>query len=1046
INDRAVEGGFYYRAAEHSAQQSAERLDCYEDEFKKGRINVLNCSTTMEMGVDIGGISAVVMSNVPPHPANYLQRAGRAGRSNESRALAYTLCKNNPHDQQIFANPSWPFETMISAPDVTLNSERLVQRHVNSFLLGNYLCNVIGSTDTERTKLNTKWFFDREHGVSQCDRFIDQLGLVTSDMDEALILLVKGTPLSGMEPYQLRYRTVDTIKPLQMRWQETYQFLVSEAKQAKANSSYSNRLAVEKVRHCQEYLLRDLAARTFLPGYGFPTDVVNFDNFSIEDYIRKGKQLKNLKKDREDNVSRYKGLPSRNLSIAIREYAPGAEVVLDGRVFRSAGVSLHWHNLAADSAEAQKMDVAWRCDVCGELGYEEGLVQADELICSNTVCQSPIKPQNIRNVLQPSGFVTDAYKSPSNDIAHQKFIPIQPAWVFVKANHSLLPNPAVGEMTYGSDGKVFHHSLGENGHGYALCMSCGRAESMDPNGEFPADLTPSGEHFPPRPLKEDRDQNNRRIPCPGSGKLLPKVSLGVVASTDVFELKLRHPTRGDFIAASEEGRSVAITLVVALRLALSSILGISASEIGYAIRPSRTSDGKSILVVQLYDIISGGAGFTTSAPLHVERLLSYMATKLECQHCETGCSECLLDSQTRYDYDRINRKKAQEWLGADFIQHVGLNAEDKLSLSDGVYAPGNIEIVLRRLINEGAERVTLFTSGDLENWDVLAPQFRKEIQHFLLNEELDVDLVIPKGIDNKEILADLQRLSFLGLNVAYIDVEASQYVVAQVFKPNGIITLASRSKMATVPGKDWHQNDELVVTSKSEPKIQLTTMDLASLIGDGSSSNEIVDIPVHQELNGSLQDFGALFWGLIGKKNPNALEVMGSSKIKKLTYSDRYIQNPAVISILGSVLKPLKDLLCSDASISVYTLFKPKNYKGSRAFDDWSNERDFESFSRFWLSTMLGHEIHFTVEGSNRDIPHHRKLELEFEDGRILKVRLDQGVAYWQVRFGSRNDVQFDFDQDVRDQLMSLANVIDRARVQNSEQKWSTDILVHLDA
>ncbi|MBN0308577.1 hypothetical protein JTL37_35460, partial [Pseudomonas aeruginosa] len=92
----------------------------------------------------------------------------------------------------------------------------------------------------------------------------------------------------------------------------------------------------------------------------------------------------------------------------------------DGRVFRSAGVSLHWHNLNADSKEAQKMDIAWRCDVCGALDYEEGLIKTDELTCSNVDCQSLIKPQNIRKVLQPSGFVTDAYESASNDIQHQK--------------------------------------------------------------------------------------------------------------------------------------------------------------------------------------------------------------------------------------------------------------------------------------------------------------------------------------------------------------------------------------------------------------------------------------------------------------------------------------------------------------------------------------------------------------------------------------------------------------------------------------------------
>lgn len=1043
INDRSVEGGFYYRTAEHSAQQSSERLGSYEEMFKKGQINVLNCSTTMEMGVDIGGISAVVMNNVPPHPANYLQRAGRAGRSKESRALAYTLCKNNPHDQQVFANPSWPFETKIPAPAVALNSARLVQRHVNSLLLADFLCNVVGPTQTEKTSLNAQWLYDDTNGASQCDRFLERLGLAVCDIDEALSLLVKGTALAGVPPDQLRRRSMDQLKELQGRWLGSYRYLLSEEQQAKPNSPYLKRLQVEKTRHCNEYLLRDLSARTFLPGYGFPTDVVNFDNFTIEDYIRERGAENKVKRDREDNVSRYKGLPSRNLAIAIREYAPGAEIVLDGRVFRSAGVSLHWHNLNADTKEAQKMDIAWRCDVCGELGYEEGLVKTDELTCTNSECLSLIKPSNVRKVLQPSGFVTDAYQSASNDIQHQKFVPVETAWVFVKAGKTPLPNPAVGTMAYGTDGQVFHHSSGENGAGFALCMSCGRAESMLTADEFPRGLSPSGEHFPPRPTKEDKDQNNKRLPCQGSGNIVPNVSLGVTSLTDVFELTLHHPVRGEHIADSDQGRSVAMTLAVALRSALAEILGISASELGYATRPSKLENGQPIRVLQLYDVISGGAGFASSAPLHVERLLRKMVETLNCAHCESGCSECLLDAQTRNDHDKLDRKLALEWLGDDFAHHVGLSNEDKLSLADGQYAPGSIESVLRRLINEGVEKITLVASGAPDEWDLLAPQFRKAIQNYVLTDGLAVEFLVPPGITDEDLLQDMQRLSLLGVSIGCRAPDDRTHIVAQAFKAGELMTLASRTALATVPGGRWHQSDALVVVSRSQPALSWSEFDLKGVASQSSDSGVIVDLPIHEELNGPLLAFGERFWLLLSK-NPQIAEALEASTIRRVRYSDRYIQNPAVITILGTVFKYLKGRIAAGAEVQVCTLFKSGRLQGRKAYDDWSRQDDFEFFASKWLSAMVGQAVDLVVQASNRDVPHRRRLDLEFEDGRSLKVRFDQGIAYWQVRFRPHTDMWFDFDLDAQDQLMHMAKVVETAQVQNSEQKWSTDVLVEL--
>lgn len=676
INDRAVEGGFYYRTAEHSAQQSADRLGNYEDLFKAGKINVLNCSTTMEMGVDIGGISAVVMNNVPPHPANYLQRAGRAGRSKESRALAYTLCKGNPHDQQVFSNPLWPFITQIPAPAVALNSKRLVQRHVNAMLLSGFLCNDIGVTQKDKHVLTTGWFFAKSKGDSLCDRFIDSLlGAGDEGQDTALEAAVKNTELCGRPAAKLRSDAACALKKLQERWCNVFDYLESEAKHAKINSPYAKRLELEKQRHMGEYLLRDLAARTFLPGYGFPTDVVNFDNFTIEDYVL----TKKYKQDREDNISRYKGLPSRNLAIAIREYAPGADITLDGRVFRSAGVSLHWHNLAADTKEAQKFNVAWRCHHCGKWDYEEGMTDTKECICSNPRCGEKIKPENIKKVLVPAGFVTDSYASTSNNVAYQKYIPVQQPWVIVKdALEVDLPNPALGFMRADPEGVVFHHSDGEFGTGFAVCMQCGRAHSMNKEQEFPLELSTSKPHKSPRPGKDDRYEKNGKFTvndCDGQGALQSGITLGVFSRTDVFELVLCKPSTNEYlIDDGKDGtnRSIALTLAVALRFALASKLGVSASELGFSTRPDKIH-GQAVLVIQLYDELSGGAGFASSAPQYIEEILVKMVENLSCKHCDTACSECLLDSATRHYHDKLDHRAALTWLGNDFCHQVVLS-------------------------------------------------------------------------------------------------------------------------------------------------------------------------------------------------------------------------------------------------------------------------------------------------------------------------------------------------------------------------------------
>ncbi len=1040
INDRAVEGGFYYRVAEHSAQQSSSRLNAYENMFRVGQINVLNCSTTMEMGVDIGGISAVAMTNVPPHPANYLQRSGRAGRGDDPKALTFTLCKSNPHDQQVFENPKWPFTSIIPAPKVALNSERLVQRHVNALLLSTFLIERVGASDTERTKLNTEWFYLGDEGSAPCDRFIRYLELAESQVDATLDKLVRGTALSGVTPSLLRKRTHDHTEKLRERWKATYQHIAQEADEAKAGSAYQTRLRIEKTRHCGEYLLRHLAARTFLPGYGFPTDVVNFDNFTIEDYVReKKRQQKSDRMGREDNIAHYKGLPSRNLAIAIREYAPGADIAIDGRVFRSAGISLHWHNLSRDSRESQKLEVAWRCKVCGTSGYVADLDEMQELTCSNSECRAAITERH--KVLVPSGFVTDVYQDASNDVGSQQFIPVAEPWVSLESPAVSLPNPALGFMASSANGQVFHHSEGLHGTGFAVCLTCGRAESMNPNGEFPDNLNPDTDHYSPRPGPDDKDDRMKRIACSGSATIQRNVSLGSRTFTDVFELALRNPKTGEHIPDFGPGLVIATTLAVALRNALAAILGIEATELGYATRPVKLAGGETIRILQLFDLTSGGAGFASSAPQQIERLLKDMVANLRCSHCKSACNDCLLDASTRHDFEKLDRSQALAWLGERFDNLVALRNEDQLGLPGATYAPGGLEDAIRYLISQGADQLALFTNEDTSGWDLLAPTFNRAARNYLIDDELQVTLVIPNNIKDDELLSDLRQLQRWGVQLATIEKPLKIPVAVQARLDGHNITLAIESIGAITPGTHWHQPDGLVVRSDQFPVIELKELALPVTGNEGAT---IKEIQILDEFNGKLDKFGARLWHRIRKDVPEVAELFKNHAIQKASYTDRYIQSPTAIMLLGAVLGQLRKHLREKASVNLATWFKDPTAQPRKAFHNWDAEDAFEACTRAWLGNLTGTMVNLTNASTGREIAHHRKLTLTFENGSVMAVRFDQD-GYWQVRFPSRNDTWFDFTQPVEDQLAYLSRRTSAADVRNSSDQWKTDIVVTVE-
>ncbi len=129
------------RVPEHSAQLDEKDLGRIEESFKKNAINVLSCTPTMEVGVDIGGLSAVILGNLPPEKANYIQRAGRAGRRGDYSAFILTFLGNGLLDSEALKDSMRVFSrpNLFAVADVTCDSSRsLVKHHIFQFLLDEF--------------------------------------------------------------------------------------------------------------------------------------------------------------------------------------------------------------------------------------------------------------------------------------------------------------------------------------------------------------------------------------------------------------------------------------------------------------------------------------------------------------------------------------------------------------------------------------------------------------------------------------------------------------------------------------------------------------------------------------------------------------------------------------------------------------------------------------------------------------------------------------------------------------------------------------------
>lgn len=1029
LADTILEGGHYFRAAEHSAQQPKHKLDRYENDFKAGKLNLLSCSTTMEMGVDIGGINIVAMNNVPPHPANYLQRAGRAGRRREGRAVAITVCKNTPHDQSVFNNPSWPFTTPMRMPQVSLQSHELVQRHINSWLLSYWLKQV--TQNTEIKTINTGDFFlrDENNPLSLSDRFLSWCENQASEVaavNTAINSIVKRSVLSLVPGNKLIQNAADSLKSVSANWLKEHEIIVSQfEKVGTRNKEAAYRALESKLKRFKgEYLLGELANQRFLPGYGFPTDVVSFDNI-----CKSTLPPRTEKTSREDNRARYRDLASRDRVTGLREYAPGAELVMDGLVYRSAGITLNWHAPASAEGvkELQLFKHAWRCRQCGTSGTTHN-PNKESIHCLH--CGESIDDKDVQKYLVPAGFAVDFYEEPHNDISKLQYIPVEKPWLTIPSSWIYLVNAELGQFRTSPQAHLFNYTAGTNSKGFAICLECGRAEPM----LYPADnAAPSNEQYLPKIFrtnaehrrlrggKKDDETHNSNI-CPGSHnswKIQKDIHLGHDSLTDALEIVLRDPQNHEWL----NERAASYSIAVALREAIAEELGIQSEELGCDSQPIKVSQ-KPAYAIRVFDLRSGGYTTQASTLINERSLWRKVVERLSNCECSRACQRCLMSFDTRFEVDNLDRHAALEWINKEWLDLLALPKEMAIFGPETKAEITTLQEAIEREItrDNDPKNIGLYFAGSDEEWDIAAA--RKLRSNILTweNSGHNVQLHLPDYVLAR--LSDDQKAGLLRLTSAKVKIltytpEEIQglNLNATVCGPSFNIAWASNNETITTPQKDWNLGkvDSLILKGPANSLVIGKPISIDQLSTYKDAAN-LVKVEIHNELDGPIKNFAERFCAYLSENanNVNLLNdvLRGDEQITSLDYTDRYVRTPFSVNMLINFIYALASKNAENFDINIigqqYQL--KKDSSPYRIWDSWatSEERDAAIVKAL---EYCGLENNANVFSANK-LPHYRQLCITLKSGKKLIIQLDQGLSYWLVdnKEREKNASAFEFD------------------------------------
>lgn len=614
---------------EHTAQLAKDQQTRYQEAFVNKQIHALSCSTTFEMGVDVGSLETVYLRDIPPSPANYVQRAGRAGRGKGSAAFVMTFAKLSSHDFTYFDQPERMISGRIGAPVFEIENEKILNRHIFAVAISAFLA-----------KNEDVYAGDNQTVLLNGDGYERLCAFLAEEPEELKALLLRSIPewmheQLGLNDWSWVERLIGENGALQIAvsdFRKTVEEM--EKNQRSAHRSGDDEEAGRWSRALRNYrcaeedhagkksLISFLVRNNVLPKYGFPVDTVEL----LPDANGSGK-------DKDLQLA-------RDLQMAIADYAPGAQVVADGKLFtsrylrKSPGVN--------DDISWEKGFYCNQCPSCGQPNFtKERVITSRECVS----CHNPIPRRKWQKTLEPRlGFIADVQHKndpvpmhkPEHDFKTDDYYIGDPHRNLIREQEFYVNGRLVRLASTSNDSLVV---VGQTM--FKVCKSCGYA----------TDGLTLPEH-----------KNARGYPCPNKEGINTEVRLSHDFKTDVARITFVDEQAGDL--------NTMLSVLYAMLEGLSREMGIERTDIkGCLFRTFE--NGVMLYSLILYDAVAGGAGhvrrMVTEDGAAFQRVLRRAYEVVNNCDCGTSCYKCLRNYYNQKIHDILSRTDAaaflKQWIG-----------------------------------------------------------------------------------------------------------------------------------------------------------------------------------------------------------------------------------------------------------------------------------------------------------------------------------------------------------------------------------------------